>query len=122
MLGLKTHPSHMDTLPLLNLTSSLQTSLPPYGRKQYNYFLNSTNHAEIQNTLPSHVPSSETSNNEEAIAQNPKASAFVLQIKNPSVCINDFACPLELMQNEVSTLLLPHVEIAPRTDPTHSFF
>ena len=37
---------------------------------------------------------------------------------NHNVCINSFSCPTGKFVREILTLLRPHVELAPNTDPS----
>ena len=47
----------------------------------------------------------------------PTTPPYVLQTVNPTVCINSFSCPTNKIPTNILTLLLPHVVIAPTTDP-----
>ena len=74
---------------------------------------------EIFQSLPKHTPP----NNVSEPSQDPSSTipppytSSVLQTANPNVCINSFSCPTDKFVSEILTLLRPHVEIAPNTDP-----
>ena len=83
---------------------------------------------EIIQSLPNHNPPStipEPSTVHPPTFIHPPASLYVLQTADPNVCINSFSCPTDKFVSEILTLLRPHVELAPSTDPfvnlTHIF-
>ena len=85
-------------------------------KKQYKYFsLNVTD--EILQSLPKHTLPNPTSEPSQTTSIPPQSTSFVLQTANPNVCINSFSCPTDKFVSEILTLLRPHVEIAPDTDP-----
>ena len=87
-------------------------------KKQYKYFsLNVSD--EIIQSLPKHTPPHNTSESSQAPTATipPPSTSYVLQTANPNVCINSFSCPTDKFVSEILTLLRPHVEIAPNTDP-----
>ena len=85
-------------------------------KKQYKYFsLNISD--EILQTLPKHTPPNTTSEPSHTTIIPPSSNSYVLQTTNPNVCINSFSCPTDKFVSEILTLLRPHVEIAPNTDP-----
>ena len=85
-------------------------------KKQYKYFsLNISD--EILQTLPKHTSPNITSEPSHISTIPPPSTSYVLQTANPNVCINSFSCPTDKFVSEILTLLRPHVEIAPNTDP-----
>ena len=87
-------------------------------KKQYKYFsLNVSD--EIFQSLPKHTPPNTVSEPSQApsSAIRPPSTSYVLPTANPNVCINSFSCPTDKFVSEILTLLRPHVEIAPNTDP-----
>ena len=87
-------------------------------KKQYKYFsLNVSD--EILQTLPKHTPPNTVTDSSQAPPPTipPQSNSYVLQTANPNVCINSFSCPTDKFVSEILTLLRPHVEIAPTTDP-----
>ena len=87
-------------------------------KKQYKYFsLNISD--EILQTLPKHTPPNTVTESSQAPPPPipPQSNSYVLQTTNPNVCINSFTCPTDKFVSEILTLLRPHVEITPNTDP-----
>ena len=85
-------------------------------KKQYKYFsLNVSD--EILQSLPKHTPPNTTSEPSQTTSIPPPSTSYFLQTANPNVCINSFSCPSDKFVSEILTLLRPHVEIAPNTDP-----
>ena len=87
-------------------------------KKQYKYFsLNISD--EILQTLPKHTPPNTVTESSQAPPPTipPQSNSYVLQTSNPNVCINSVSCPTDKFVSEILTLLRPHVEIAPNTDP-----
>ena len=85
-------------------------------KKQYKYFsLNISD--EILQTLPKHTSPNTTSEPSHISTIPPQSNSYVLQTANPNVCINSFSCPTDKFVSEILSLLRPHVEIAPNTDP-----
>ena len=84
-------------------------------KKQNKYFsLNVSD--EILQTLPKHTPPNTVTESSQAPPPTipPQSNSYVL---HPNVCINSFSCPTDKFVSEILTLLRPHVEIAPNTDP-----
>ena len=98
-------------------------------KKQFKYFsLLSNIFDEIIQSLPKHNPQStisEPTTDPPPTFLPPTASSYVLQTANPNVCINSSSWPTDNFVSEILTLLRPHVELAPNTDPcvilTHIF-
>ena len=74
---------------------------------------------EILQSLPKHTPLNNVSESSQALSSSipPNSNSYVLQTANPNVCINSFSCPTDKFVSKILTLLRPHVEIAPNTDP-----
>ena len=98
-------------------------------KKQYKYFpLTNIISDEILHSPPKHNPPSthsELSSSPPPTLIHPPTSSFILQTAYPNVCINSFSCPTDKFVSEILTVLRPHVELAPNTDPfvilTHIF-
>ena len=87
-------------------------------KKQYKYFsLNVSD--EIFQSLPKHTPPNTVSEPSQAPSSTipPPSTSYLLQTANPNVCINSFSCPTDKFVSEILTLLRPHAEIDPNTDP-----
>ena len=87
-------------------------------KKQYKYFsLNVSD--KIFQSLHKHTPPNTVSEPSQAPSSTipPPSTSYVLQTANPNVCINSFPCPTDTFVSEILTLLRPHAEIAPNTDP-----
>ena len=87
-------------------------------KKQYKYFsLNVSD--KIFQSLPKHTPPNAMSEPSQApsLAIPPQPTSYVLHTANANVCINSFSCPTDKFVSEILTLLRPHFEIAPNTDP-----
>ena len=87
-------------------------------KKQYKYFsLNVSD--EIFQSVPKHTPPNTVTEPSQDPSSTipPPSTSYVLQTANPNNCINTFSCPTDKCVSEILTLLRPHVEIAPNSDP-----
>ena len=96
----------------------MQNSPFHFKKKQNKYFsLNASD--EIFQSLPKHFPPTTETEPSQASSSTipPHSTSYVLQTANSNVFINSFTCPTDKFVSEILTLLRPHVEIAPNTDP-----